>query len=418
VDAGGGLPNLDMASNAWVTQTGAGGPDFARIPNDPPREPSPARPRRWQTKLAVGSVSDPLEREADRVAERIMCMPAAVAARERNEDKTKGVVAARAASEDAPSGLGNGHPLDHDARSFMEVRFGHDFSNVRVHADLPAARSAHALGALAYAVGPHIAFAAGQYRPSGAEGRELLAHELTHVVQQSRGGVGAGIVARNGSGSSPVGPITSATPGAQRRAAPYIKKVTVHLTPPETAELSWDGAPPPEATGSDSFTVSTGKGYSDPGDPRGTCKRDCCTDASTQCAPPHNKPGEVGACCTYVGNSFWTGTPLLQHNGWNWWTPIQPYYGSRGIALHGHPEVNGKPIGHGCVRMDEPNAQRIFDFSNGARTNVTIDGTASPVLCAAERSCAAKGASLDGTGQPDIQVAEAEVVPGQEGELS
>ena len=58
------------------------------------------------------------------------------------------------------------------------------------------------------------------------------------------------------------------SPSVQRREAPYIKKVTVHLTPPESAELTWEGTPPDTATGSDSFTVSTGKGYSDPGDPR------------------------------------------------------------------------------------------------------------------------------------------------------
>src|SRR6185295_5067003 len=99
---------------------------------------------------------------------------------------------------------------------------------------------------------------------------------------------------------------------------------------------------------------------------------------------------------TYYGNDFWTGTPLDEHNGWKWWTPIQPYYSSRGIALHQHTEVTGQPIGHGCVRMDEPNAKRIYDYSNGRRTNVTIDGQAAPVACDASRQCAPAGAS--GTG--------------------
>ncbi len=118
-------------------------------------------------------------------------------------------------------------------------------------------------------------------------------------------------------------------------------------------------------------------------------------------------------------------TPLTEHNGWKWWTPIQPNYSTRGIALHGHPEVTGQPIGHGCVRMDEANAQRIFDFSNGMLTNVTIDGAATPVLCAADRRCAGAGgtggggASLDGTSSQDTQVAQTQdPVPGQEGELS
>ena len=66
----------------------------------------------------------------------------------------------------------------------MESRFGQDFSAVRVHTDVSAQRSADEVNALAYTVGPHIAFGAGQYSPSTASGQQLLAHELTHVVQQ------------------------------------------------------------------------------------------------------------------------------------------------------------------------------------------------------------------------------------------
>jgi hypothetical protein len=69
----------------------------------------------------------------------------------------------------------------------MEPRFGHDFSRVRVHTDARAARSARAVSALAYTVGQDVVFAAGKYAPASTVGRELLAHELTHVVQQSSG---------------------------------------------------------------------------------------------------------------------------------------------------------------------------------------------------------------------------------------
>jgi hypothetical protein len=78
-----------------------------------------------------------------------------------------------------------GEPLDGGTRAFMESRFGHDFSNVRVHADGRGAASSAAVGALAYTVGHHIAFEAGRYEPSTSAGRRLLAHELAHVVQQS-----------------------------------------------------------------------------------------------------------------------------------------------------------------------------------------------------------------------------------------
>jgi len=77
-----------------------------------------------------------------------------------------------------------GQPLDDQTRAFFEPRFGHDFSHVRLHTDARAAEAADAVGALAFSVGPHIAFAGGHYQPGTQPGRELLAHELTHVLQQ------------------------------------------------------------------------------------------------------------------------------------------------------------------------------------------------------------------------------------------
>ena len=77
-----------------------------------------------------------------------------------------------------------GQPLDAATRAFFEPRFGHDFSRVRVHADARAAASARSVNASAYAVGNSIAFESGRYRPDSAAGRQLLAHELTHVLQQ------------------------------------------------------------------------------------------------------------------------------------------------------------------------------------------------------------------------------------------
>ncbi|MDA1273066.1 MAG: DUF4157 domain-containing protein [Verrucomicrobia bacterium] len=82
-----------------------------------------------------------------------------------------------------------GQPLDAATRSFMEPRFGRDFSAVKVHTDSRAAESAGAVNALAYTVGPHVVFGLGQYAPGTSSGRRLMAHELTHTVQQSRGGI-------------------------------------------------------------------------------------------------------------------------------------------------------------------------------------------------------------------------------------
>ena len=81
-----------------------------------------------------------------------------------------------------------GQPLDAATREFMEPRFGHDFSKVRVHAGGRAAESARAVNARAYTVGRNMVFGAGEFRPQDAGGRKLLAHELTHVVQQQSGG--------------------------------------------------------------------------------------------------------------------------------------------------------------------------------------------------------------------------------------
>src|SRR5439155_11614209 len=132
----------------------------------------------------------------------------------------------------------------------MEPRLGHDFSHVRVHTDAKAAESARAVNALAYTVGQNVVFGARQYEPHASEGRRLLAHELTHVVQQgtmySTGSVASldsesSSAERNADSSADtviagrtVPTIPAVGYGIQRRAAPYIKKVTVHLTPPQS----------------------------------------------------------------------------------------------------------------------------------------------------------------------------------------
>lgn len=77
-----------------------------------------------------------------------------------------------------------GRPLDASTRAFMEPRFGHDFSRVRVHTDVEAAESARSVNAMAYTVGRQIVFAREQYDPATIAGRRVLAHELAHVLQQ------------------------------------------------------------------------------------------------------------------------------------------------------------------------------------------------------------------------------------------
>lgn len=84
----------------------------------------------------------------------------------------------------SPVSSAAGTPLAPAARAFLEPRMGHDFGAVRIHADRTAARLARSVGALAFTVGQDIYFDEGGYAPGTSAGRRLLAHELTHVVQQ------------------------------------------------------------------------------------------------------------------------------------------------------------------------------------------------------------------------------------------
>jgi NADPH:quinone reductase-like Zn-dependent oxidoreductase len=86
-------------------------------------------------------------------------------------------------------GSGGGQPLDPGTRADMETRFGTDFSQVRVHTDGAAHESARSVGAHAYTVGHDVVFQRDRYDPASPEGRTMIAHELTHVVQQRSGPV-------------------------------------------------------------------------------------------------------------------------------------------------------------------------------------------------------------------------------------
>jgi hypothetical protein len=203
----------------------------------------------FQAKLSVSSPEDPLEEEADQVADTVMRMPDPSATVKPNfstrtqmpliqrkcseceeemqrqpvEEEQETVQAKtralgtpvlqplssdcrtslqRTASSSSPAAAApsivhdvlrsTGHPLDASTRAFMEPRFGRDFSGVRVHTDVKAVESAESVNARSYAVGGHLVFGRGEYRPGSTSGMRLLAHELTHVVQQgdSKGAVG------------------------------------------------------------------------------------------------------------------------------------------------------------------------------------------------------------------------------------
>lgn len=140
-----------------------------------------------QRKLTIGASNDPLEWDADRIAGEVLAKPAHSA---RSGSPRVQRVAANASTDTAPTSVervlaGSGTPLEPALRRDMEQRFGHNFSQVRVHAGAAAEESARDVDANAYTVGEHVVFGAGHFAPATHEGRRLIAHELAHVVQQS-----------------------------------------------------------------------------------------------------------------------------------------------------------------------------------------------------------------------------------------
>lgn len=167
--------------------------------------PSQTLGARVQTKLTVNRPGDAFEREADSMADHVMRMaaPSSVSAspmaiqrkceecEKEDEEDIQGKEATAAGLVAPATGAVEsilsrpGRPLDTEVRSFFEPRFGQDFGNVRVHTDGAAADSAKSINALAYTHSRNVVFGHGQYRPETETGRRLIAHELTHVVQQS-----------------------------------------------------------------------------------------------------------------------------------------------------------------------------------------------------------------------------------------
>jgi len=149
-----------------------------------------------QPKLSISEPGDPYEQEADRVADQVMRMPdQQIQRQERNEEDDDTLIQQKSAGDVAPgvsastaaviqSLKGGGHPLPKSTRGFFESRIGADFSSVRVHNDTHAADATKSVKARAFTLGNDVVFGAGEYAPDTLPGKKLLAHELTHVVQQ------------------------------------------------------------------------------------------------------------------------------------------------------------------------------------------------------------------------------------------
>jgi hypothetical protein len=209
--------------------------DFSSVPV------SNETPVRVQPKTLLSAPGDPLEQEADRVARQVLStsrQPPLTSSR--GGQASNAHQTARASREPSRSPAGRverggavmepsilreaigspGRPLDGETLGFMESRFGHDFSRVRVHTDPPSARSAEAVAAHAYTVGSDVVFAPGRYAPASAEGRLLLAHELAHVAQQVAAGAPAAVVQRQPTPDAAPAPTPDAGPTPDAAPAP------------------------------------------------------------------------------------------------------------------------------------------------------------------------------------------------------
>jgi hypothetical protein len=221
---------------------------------------------RLQAKLEIGTVDDPLESEADQIADQVMGAPGPLVGeggarpgaahqiqrkcsacaheeehgkvhhkcttceQQAKETKLARKAISRAGSTggmEAPSTVSQvlrspGQPLDRSSRSLFEPRFGYNFGRVRVHTDEQAAASARSVGALAYTVGPHIVFGSNQYAAGTATGQRLLVHELAHTVQQGAVDDLGTKRAEVGSGSEGMLLQRQEAPGVHASAAPAV----------------------------------------------------------------------------------------------------------------------------------------------------------------------------------------------------
>jgi hypothetical protein len=167
-------------------------------------------PIQVQPKLTVNTPADPFEHEADRIADQVMRIPETKLqpgcvcggecpkCRAEQLGRTHGLLQTKhIQANDSLVSLvppmdhdilrSSGQPLDQATRAYFEPRFGYSFSDVRVHTTDDASTLAESIHARAFTLGRNVAFAASEYQPDTVAGRQLIAHELTHVVQQSIG---------------------------------------------------------------------------------------------------------------------------------------------------------------------------------------------------------------------------------------
>jgi hypothetical protein len=204
--------HTSIANQQQISPTAAANEAVHSLPEqlDPETELNERLP--IQLKLSVGAANDPLEHEADAMADKVMRMPETsfiqrkCSCADRDDEHVRlkplasqitpfiqakgdgaGVVS-DSVSGKIKSSMGGGNPMQSGIRSFMESRFGTDFNDVKIHNGEESTELNRSLNAKAFTISNNIYFNSGQYQPETDSGKHLLAHELTHVVQQQGGG--------------------------------------------------------------------------------------------------------------------------------------------------------------------------------------------------------------------------------------
>jgi hypothetical protein len=282
---------------------------------------------------------------------------------------------------------GGGQPLSKAVRNYFEPRFGHDFSQVRVHTDSKAADAAKSVNAKAFTKDRDVVFGTGQYAAETMEGKRLLAHELTHVVQQSIGTGGKAKGSRQDHSQ-----IVQCQGGKKRSksgsllTSPMIKQINVNVRTPQTVSVVWDwpgskrlpkklarrsqwGGGFLSALGIPGFfTCSTGAGI---------CSKNCNDTKISQ---------EKDTMCTPKGGC-WVVEPKWTHrkspSKLNYFVGFQ----RQTIGLHSNIHkgktltVDGTPHSHGCVRLSHLIAQMIYENIWPGYTKVCVSGNWSGQTC-------------------------------------
>jgi len=233
--------------------------DFSRIPV------YSKAPVGLQAKLAVNTPGDVYEQEADRISEQVTgtpesqlkstckCGGCSTCRNEQAADErlqAKRVLANDSEETAVPSIVhevlrSTGQPMGRDTRAFFEPRFGHDFSEVRIHADTQASEAASAVNARAFTIGRDMVYGSGQYRPHSLSGLKLIAHELTHIIQQSRGRLGSRDVVQRKKPSAEVTPDkTTKTLNVTSNIVFYGSQVTDAIVSETTSDIQnvWNAA--------------------------------------------------------------------------------------------------------------------------------------------------------------------------------